>query len=761
MNKIISFVIVVLIQFPVWGQNLSKNDIINAVQKFKNDHHVNGDLSISDIKPFKYKNQTVLFIINLNPKGFIILANEKRINPVLGYSLKNSFITPLPQSNIHWWLENYAEQIWTYKHSDIPLRKTRTNINYRRSPTAVSPILSTTWNQGSGYNQYCPADPNGPGGHAYTGCIATAAGQVMKKWEHPVHGNGSFNYTHPDYGVLSADFENTNYNWAGMDSNISDVALLLYQIGVAVKMNYGPNYSSSSVSSLSMAFKCIFNFHSSYLSRSGISEADWIQTLKNELDNDRPVIYRGGTGSSTSHAWVCDGYDNNNMFHMNWGWGGNYNGYYSVNDLTPGSENYNSNQAILYQIYPVSQPSCEDPYEAGNNDMGIDNDVFRNVFSFDAGDGVFSCLTPGDEDWYVFSYDYNGEMEFIDILVKGANSQVSGSYYIKSQISGHTLTIETKQYGLPLDTKLQWKCMSVNGTYPKVIMEDDNGGENGIYSKLIIDLDQISRTIISDQNFKTELYYMDIAFHPFISYVFTEYINHITSLQLNYKDIDDFTGIEGFESLESFWCHHNNLTSLDVSQNHQLKELVCRDNQLTELILNPEMEELFANRNQLTDIVLTNCSNLKKLNLSSNNFQQLDLRNGNPYNITHLYLDNNPSLSCVFVDDANYFNTNFGNNIDPQTHFVETQAECDAFGIDKAFTANIVVFPNPFNDVISIDVNDASEMENISIRNVQGQTVYSGKFKSELNLSALPAGIYFMHLKNTLGQMAVIKLIKR
>ena len=759
MKKIILFLLVNFICFNILGQDLTKVDIKKTVQEFINDNQINKRYTIADINPYEFQNETVLYIIKLKPVGFIILANERRLNSVLAYSFEHNFTSPQPQSNISWWLKNYGEQVWTLKHSDNLLGAQVFHRNIVQNTTSVTPLLSTTWNQGSGYNQFCPIDTNGPGGHAWAGCVATAAGQIMKKWEHPAHGNGSYSYTHPVYGTLSADFENTNYNWTGMNTNISDVALLLYHIGVAVDMNYSPSNSSSSISKLSRAFEYIFNFHSSYLSRSNISDTDWVQTLKDELDNNRPLIYRGGTYPG-GHAWACDGYDNNDLFHMNWGWGGYYDGYFSVNDLTPGNHNYNMNQAILYQIYPVSQYICSDPYEAGNNNLGIDNNIFRNVFSFDLPHSEMACLTPGDEDWYSFEYEYNGENEYIDILVKGADNQTAGPYIISANLSGHILSIETKQYGISTDTKLQWKCMSVNGTYPKVIMEDDNSGENGVYSKLVIDLDQVSRTPVVDQHFKNALYNMDIAYHPFITHVYTEYINHITNLQLNYKNIADFTGIEGFQSLQSLWCHHNNLTSLDVSQNHNLTELICRDNQLTQLTVNPEMEELFANRNQISDIQLTQCTNLTKLSLFSNNLQQLDLRNGNPYNLTELYLSNNPDLTCVFVDDANYMNTNWSNAIDATATYVETQAECDALHIDESFKESIQVNPNPFTDKIDIKVANASNIKTISIQNMQGQVVYKSDFAPQINLSNLSKGMYLLNIENVQGNQTVFKLIK-
>jgi len=224
-------------------------------------------------------------------------------------------------------------------------------------------------------------------------------------------------------------------------------------------------------------------------------------------------------------------------------------------------------------------------------------------------------------------------------------------------------------------------------------------------------------------------------------------------------------------NLEIFWLDNNQLVGnipYELSNLTKMLSFWLANNQLSgeipaglfDNMPNLYYAAIYGNDSLTGDVDLSNKPNLDGVWFNNTSITTLDVRNSNNAYIHWFYAQNNPILTCVFVDDKNAsYLSNW--HIDNTAHFVETQAECDAFGVDKAFTANIVVFPNPFNDVISIDVNDASEMENISIRNVQGQTVYSGKFKSELNLSALPAGIYFMHLKNTLGQMAVIKLIKR
>ncbi len=274
-------------------------------------------------------------------------------------------------------------------------------------------------------------------------------------------------------------------------------------------------------------------------------------------------------------------------------------------------------------------------------------------------------------------------------------------------------------------------------------------------------------------------------------------LNNLQELDLGYNNLSGSipSEIGNLSNLEGISLWHNQLTGNippEIGNLTKLKWFSVEDNPLTGTIPTTfsnltNMISFWIGNNQLTgeipaglfdnmpdlyyvaiygndsltgDVDLSNKPDLHGVWFNNTGITTLDVRNSNNANIGWFYAQNNPNLTCVFVDDKNAsYLSNW--HIDNTAHFVETQAECDVFGIDKAFTANIVVFPNPFNDVISIDVKDASEMENISIRNVQGQTVYSGKFKSELNLSALPAGIYFLHIKSHQNQEAIFKLIKQ
>lgn len=298
---------------------------------------------------------------------------------------------------------------------------------------SAGPLLSTEWGQSTYYNDYCPVDYDGPDDHALVGCVAVAMAQVMKYHNFPETGSGSHSYSHPTYGTLSANFGSTTYDWDSMPDSLSDydsdVAELLYHVGVSVEMDYGPSGSGASTGATATALKTYFNYNdtASYVRKSDYSGDDWTALLREEINNDRPVIYRGSdiyTGGG--HAFVCDGYSGSDYFHFNWGWYGSYQDeYFYLNDLTPGSHDYSDSQAAVVGIAPdindppvgyfdsagcssfsgwAKDPDITDPINihfyvdgpAGTGTFigGISADVYRGDLPYDDKNHGFSFATP-------------------------------------------------------------------------------------------------------------------------------------------------------------------------------------------------------------------------------------------------------------------------------------------------------------------------------------------------------------------------------
>ena len=345
-------------------------------------------ITLQDLSTRQFNN---FYIFNLNDdQGWVIVSGDDAVSPILGYSKNGSFNINDLSPNTLGLLESYEQQIKTASESRLTGDKETTrrwnellsgsnDEGTNRNTKEVLPLIHTKWNQAPYYNYYCPYDAS-YGETTVTGCVATAMAQIMNYWKYPEKGVGLHSYNHDKYGTLFANFGATYYDWDNMPYELKflssqkekeAVAMLMYHCGVSVNMNYGvadeggsSAYVTSAYSNITHCAEYAFKTYFDYKSTSqgiGIvdyvkdhSEEDWMDLLRNELDNDRPILYAGfGTGG---HAFICDGYDSEGYFHYNWGWGGIADGYFSIYSLTPqgGPEgtNYTYNQQIIIGLEP-------------------------------------------------------------------------------------------------------------------------------------------------------------------------------------------------------------------------------------------------------------------------------------------------------------------------------------------------------------------------------------------------------------------------
>jgi photosystem II stability/assembly factor-like uncharacterized protein len=296
-----------------------------------------------------YNGITVYHVFNYKGGGFVVVAATDASTPILAQSDEGSIEENITNPAAKYWLDSYSKEIEyiitakldnteTLKEWDRILSKTD-----EHSIEDAGPLLSTTWDQGEWYNYYCPAVPSGSGGsggHTLVGCVAIAMGQIMKYYNFPEQGFLSHTYDHPVYGTQLANFGESTYNWGEIgntanSSSYQDIAKLLYQSGVSVDMNYGPGASGADQDKVPWALTTYFNYDPKsvkYVKKASYSDNEWKELLKAELHAFRPVYY-GGYGSD-GHAWVCDGWRlSDDMFHMNWGWAGESDGWYRIGQL--------------------------------------------------------------------------------------------------------------------------------------------------------------------------------------------------------------------------------------------------------------------------------------------------------------------------------------------------------------------------------------------------------------------------------------------
>ena len=309
-----------------------------------------------------------VYVYNIGNQGFVIISNNTILPPVLAWSDQGVFpdLEEAPDNFVSW-IQHYDKMIeYAMANHIAPEDKiqrhweaTAQGIFGTRNVQTVNPLVSTHWNQDCYYNEYCPATSggwwwDGPCGHCYAGCVACAMAQVMKYWNYPETGFGSHSYVHSQYGEQSANFAATTYHWDQMPNDVWNnndaVATLLYHCGVSVNMNYSASGSGAYSADVETAMRSYFGYcGAKYREKNSYSEEAWISMLKTELDLSHPIYYSGANGDS-GHAFVCDGYDNNDLMHFNFGWSGSGDGFYSTYDVN----GFNQGQAIVMNLFPAS-----------------------------------------------------------------------------------------------------------------------------------------------------------------------------------------------------------------------------------------------------------------------------------------------------------------------------------------------------------------------------------------------------------------------
>lgn len=266
--------------------------------------------------------------------GFVIVAADDAVSPILAYSHENSFDADNMPCNVKAILNTYRDAITEAIANGTDASNEWTSMaKAAEASTDGDYLVKSKWGQGYPYNAQTPilADE-----HCVTGCVATAMAQIMYYWKSPSQGIGSHEYYWAGGNkMLSADFSEA-IDWANIhdaydndsaytQKEIDAISHLLLQCGVSVDMDY---YDQSSASTTTMRNAlCKFFGYSKPMacnySLSDVGETEWMRIIKEEIDNGRPIVY-----SSNGHAFICDGYNSSDYLHVNFGWGGYSDGFY-------------------------------------------------------------------------------------------------------------------------------------------------------------------------------------------------------------------------------------------------------------------------------------------------------------------------------------------------------------------------------------------------------------------------------------------------
>lgn len=408
----------------------------------------------------------VLYVFNTGSQGYVITAADDEARTILGYSTNGSFDPENIPDGMSFLFGLYAQDISSLSTAPTRSQK-RAPAKAAESVGRIEPILGAIeWDQMPPYNMYCPVTIGGTshgqynGGRAATGCMTTALAQIMAHYQHPAHGYGSleFEVNEGMNKVLwTANIYQNTYAWDRMGNNknefakdasgnydksdpgVDGVAKLMRDLGLALRTTYGPA-SGASDGRIIPALANYFDYDYSTMAmvqRRLTGNEDFERQVLEELQTGRPIYFAGLPGPNIGgHAFVCDGYDGNGLFHINWGWSGVSNNYFSLTGLDPAQQgagstgsgyNYDLIMVKGIQPRPADKPQF-DPYP-----LSVDHYASREgTFSY-PGIRIAHAGDPNNENHvYEFPLDdatdywFGGEMG----TPSGSNMDVHARYGI-------------------------------------------------------------------------------------------------------------------------------------------------------------------------------------------------------------------------------------------------------------------------------------------------------------------------------------------
>lgn len=391
------------------------------------------------------------YVFNNDAGGFVIIAGDDAVAPVLGYTSTGAFDANNLPEGLKDLLKSYEQQIAALG------KNYKANTTSTRAEFTGEKLLTTAkWNQGAPFNKYTP-------NNYVTGCVATAGAIVMKHHGYPAKGVGSHSYTWNGQN-LTASFEH-DYDWANMpvrytgdnDAAFDGVARLMSDLGIAVNMQYANGGSASALEDLVTALKKYFGYskYARHLKIEDLGAEAWNGRLRAEIDANRPVLYAASDANVGGHSFVIDGYKDE-RFSVNWGWGGYCDGFYRVGALnpevdgTPQGDQYNSSQAAVFALQP------SDGKEVLSNLRFIKVDGYletmnMNVTDVKAGKNLTLYLLP------LQSYGENSYTGKIAIALKNAKGEtrevfaeteikeLEHGYYIDQYLLGGACTVDAQE----------------------------------------------------------------------------------------------------------------------------------------------------------------------------------------------------------------------------------------------------------------------------------------------------------------------------
>ena len=369
----------------------------------------NNNIQLDLVSVAADRDATDYYVFNVKGgEGFVIVSGDDCAKPILAYSTTGTYDPQDVSEGFAFTLKGFQEEIQYMREHNIAAtpdivaewkRVSETGSLNRSGQTraVVDMLCQTLWNQNFPWNSQCPEDTTGSGGHVYAGCVATAMGQVMKFWEWPAQGTGSHTYNPQGYAQQTANFGETEYHFELMpnvlDSTSTEddyyyIAQFLHHCGIAVDMQYSGNGSGSYSEMVPDALRNYFRYtcdehitnYGDWWPGMGYSNEEWAQMLKDGgLDEGLPLYYSGSDdGGAGGHAYVVDGYDENDYFHYNWGWSGRDNAWCPIGAANTTRYNFNTMVGFTGHIIPDNDTYYSRPDSVANMAV-LENADFNGV----------------------------------------------------------------------------------------------------------------------------------------------------------------------------------------------------------------------------------------------------------------------------------------------------------------------------------------------------------------------------------------------
>ena len=343
-----------------WARQLTVGEAIAAAGAATGSFRAHGEATAA--YTLRADDINTVYVVNGSEGGFMVLAADDVAPALLGFSDSSMFDPGNMPPQMESWLKEYSRQIAVAAANGGRVLAAPAD----PSLTDIAPITRTKWNQDAPYNDLCPRVGTTP---TYTGCVATAVAQVMKSYNHPAKGTGTYSYVWNNKR-LSFDYDATTFEWDLM-SDIYDgkqsaaqnnaVATLMYAVGIASDMSYGTGGSGAQgiAAAMGLARNLGYDRSLTYRGRDFYTLPVWCRMLHQELSQGHPLYY-DGANASVGHAFVIDGYRaSDGLFHLNWGWGGISDGYFAITTLDPdnqgiggSTEGYAIGQSAIFGLKP-------------------------------------------------------------------------------------------------------------------------------------------------------------------------------------------------------------------------------------------------------------------------------------------------------------------------------------------------------------------------------------------------------------------------